>query len=64
MTKIRLDDSCVCVCMCGNLLLKAKTFIAFLLHFSVYLVGYGKIGLNYFFFFQIDLHMFYLVLLQ
>ena len=54
--------------VCGyvwNLAFKGlKTFTVLSFHFSVYLVGYGKIGLNYFIFFQIDLHMFYLVILQ
>ena len=31
---------CVCVCMCATALLKAKTFKAFAIYFSVYL-GYG-----------------------
>ena len=31
----------VCVCMCATALLKAKTFKAFAIYFSVYL-GYGS----------------------
>ena len=42
-----------CVCMCATALLMAKTFKAFAIDFSVYLLGQVKIGLNYFIFFKI-----------
>ena len=37
--EIRLECMGVCVCMCGIALLKAKTFKAFAIYFSVYLLG-------------------------
>ena len=40
LLKIRQECMGVCVCMCATALLKAKTFKAFAIYFSVYL-GYG-----------------------
>ena len=37
--EIRLECMRECVCMCGIALLKAKTFKAFAIYFTVYLLG-------------------------
>ena len=39
LIKICLECMGVCVCMCATALLKAKTFKAFVIYFSIYLLG-------------------------